>query len=75
MELGQSQHPFSAVFTIERGQRVGIRPVHPLSARPGESTLTQLLRTTGILPKIYTTFDLLHRPFWVANDLFRSLPR
>ena len=49
-------------FTIERGQRVGIRPVHPLSARPGESTLTQLLRTTGILPKIYTTFDLLHRP-------------
>ena len=75
MELGQSQHPFSAVFTIERGQRVGIRPVHPLSARPDESALMQLLRTTGILPKIYTTFDLLRRPFWVANDLFRSLPR
>ena len=75
MELGQSQHPYSAVFTIERGQQVGIRPVHPLSARPSEGALTQLLRTTGIFPKIYTTFDLLRRPFWVANDLFRSLPR
>ena len=75
MELGQSQHPFGAVFSTERGQRVGIQPLHPLSARLGEGPLAQLLRTTGILPKIYTTFDLLRRPFWVANDLFRSLPR
>ena len=75
MELGRSQHPYSAVFAIERGQQVGIRPIHPLSARPSEGALTQLLRITGILPKIYTTFDLLRRPFWVANDLFRSLPR
>lgn len=73
--LGQNQHPFSAVFTIERGQQVGIRPIHPFSARPGEGALAQMFRTTGILPKIYTTFDLLRRPFWVANDLFRSLPR
>ena len=75
MELDQDQHPYSAVFAIERGQKVGIRPLHPLSARPGEGALAQLLRTTGILPKTYTTFDLLRRPFWVANDLFRSLPR
>ena len=75
MELNQSQRPFSAVFSIENGQRVGIQPLHPLSARPGEVALGQLLRTTGILPKIYTTFDLLRRPFWLANDLFRSLPR
>ena len=73
--LGQNQHPFGAVFTVERGQRVGIRPIHPLSARPSEGALVQLLQTTGILPKIYTTFDLLRRPFWVANDLFHSLPR
>ncbi len=71
LELGQAQQPFSAVFDAGKGQRVGIQPVHPLSARPGAGVLAQLLQTTGILPKIYTTFDLLRRPFWIANDLLR----
>ena len=75
MESDPSQHLYSAVFAIERGQKVGIRPLHPLSAHPGEGAMAQLLRDTGVLPKIYNTFDLSRRPFWVANDLFRSLPR
>ena len=75
MELGRDQSHFSAVFSIESGQQVGIQPVHPLSARPGDGALAQLIRATGILPRVYTTFDLMRRPFWVANDLFRSLPR
>ena len=72
VELGQVQQPFSAMFDAGKGQRVGIQPVHPLSARPGAGALAQLLQATGVLPKVYTTFDLLRRPFWIVNDLLQS---
>ena len=72
VELEQAHQPFSAVFNVGNGRQVGIQPVHPLSARPEPSVLEQLLQATGILPKIYTTFDLLRRPFWIANDLLQS---
>ena len=75
MDPGQSPESFSAVFETDGRERVGIHPVHPLSARPDKGTLAQLLRDTGILPKIYTSFDLLRRPFWVANNLFQSSRR
>ena len=62
---------FSAVFTTGNGVSVGIRPIHPLAARSVPAALVRLGEATGILPRIYTSFDLLRRPFWVANDLFR----
>ena len=75
MDPGQSPDPFSGVFETDSRERVGIHPVHPLSARPDKGTLAQLLQATGILPKVYTSFDLLRRPFWVANNLFQSSRR
>ena len=75
MDPSQSPEPFSAVFETGGRERVGINPVHPFSARPDAGTLAQLLQATGILPKFYTSFDLLRRPFWVANSLFQSSRR
>ncbi len=66
---------FGAVFQSGNGDRVGIRPIHPLSARPFGTVLRKLAESTGVLPRIYTSFDLLRRPFWVANDMFRSSRR
>ena len=67
--------PFGAVF--ERADRApaGIWPIHPLSARPTRTQLAEMATTTGISPKIYTSFDLLRRPFWAANDLLQSGPQ
>ena len=66
MELGRNQPHFSAVFSIESGQQVGIQPVHPLSARPGEGTLTHLLADHG-----HSSQNLYHlRP--VASSLLGS---
>ena len=75
MDPNQSPEPFSAVFETGGRERVGINPVHPFSVRPDTGTLAQLLEATGILPKFYTSFDLLRRPFWVANNLFQSSRR
>ena len=75
VDPGQSPGQFDTVFDTGQGHRVGIRPVHPLAARPTTAVLTQILRDTGILPRIYTSFDLLRRPFWVANNLFEFLRR
>ena len=54
---------------------IGIQAIHPISARPLPTLLARLLEATGILPRVYTSFDLLRRPFWVANDLFQSSKR
>ena len=37
--------------------------------------LEKLREETGIFPRVYTSFDLLRRPFWVANDLLQSSKR
>ena len=63
---------FGAVFEKGNAAPTGIRPIHPLSARPTSSELTSLREATGISPSIYTSFDLMRRPFWVANDLLQS---
>ncbi len=64
---------FGAVFKTYNDSPIGIRPIHPLSTRPKLDVIDRIREATGILPKIYTSFDLLRRPFWVANHLFRSL--
>ena len=66
---------FGAAFQAGRGVRIGIRPIHPLSARPMAAELEKLREETGIFPRVYTSFDLLRRPFWVANDLLQSSKR
>ena len=72
VDASERPEQFSAVFEQGKGNRVGIRPIHPLSARPESWRLRRLYATTRILPKVYTSFDLLRRPFWVANDLSSS---
>ena len=66
---------FGAVFKAGNAVPIGIRPIHPLSARPISAVLDRMREATGIFPRIYTSFDLLRRPFWVANDLFRTSRR
>ena len=72
VESGECPDPFITIFEPPKGQRIGIWSIHPLSARPEASQLRRLHESTGIVPKIYTDFDLMRRPFWVANDL--SIP-
>ena len=71
--LEESEHleHFGAVYQPPTGEPIGVRPTHPLAARP-TSLLDRLRELTGIVPKVYSSFDLLRRPFWVANDLYRS---
>ena len=71
--LDASKHPqqFGAVFKAGKEILIEIRPIHPLSARPSPDTLEMLKGETCIFPRVYTSFDLLRRPFWVANDLHR----
>lgn len=60
---------FGAVFRASKDVRIGIQPIHTLSARPTPAELNRLREETGIFPRAYTGFDLVRRPFWVANDL------
>ena len=71
--LGASECPeqFGAVFRAARDVHIGIQPLHPLSARPIPTELEKLREETGVFPRVYTSFDLLRRPFWVANDMLR----
>ena len=67
---GDCPRQFASVFKRSYGTAVGVRPIHPLNARPSPAQLTQLQSNTGVLPGVYTSFDLLRRPFWVANQMF-----
>ena len=71
VDAGECPEQFGAVFRAGKDVHIGIRPIHPLSARPMPAVLEKLSGETGIISRIYTTFDLLRRPFWVANDLFK----
>ena len=66
---------FGAVFRAGKDVRMGILPIHTLAARPMSAELERLREETGIVPRAYTSFDLLRRPFWVANDLLRFARR
>ena len=66
---------FGAVFLASKDVRIGVRPIHTLAARPIPAELERLRDETGIFPRAYTSFDLLRRPFWVANDLLRFARR
>lgn len=72
MNISDYPSQFGAVFKSSKGSLVGICPIHPLSARPMPAVLASLRETTGVNPRAYTSFDLLRRPFWVANDLLSS---
>jgi hypothetical protein len=48
--------------------RIGVVPVHSLSAMP-EAGVLRPLRAGGIDPRPFHVFDLLKRPFWVMNQL------
>lgn len=75
IDAGDCPDPYIAVLEPHVGERVGILPIHPLSASPHSDELRILHQDTGILPRVYTSFDLLRRPFWVADHLFKSLRR
>lgn len=73
LETSECPDEFGAVFKTDNAALLGIQPIHPLSARPTPVVLSRLREDTRVLPRAYTSFDLLRRPFWVANDLFRFL--
>ena len=66
-----TSRPFGAVFDRAGGTPLGIWPIHPLTARPTRSQLAEVSTKTGVLARPHTSFDLLRRPFWVANDLMQ----
>jgi len=66
---GSTPEPFGAIFERTDSEPVGIWPIHPLSARPSRAKLAEAAAATGVSPRVYTSFDLTRRPFWVANDL------
>ena len=70
-----SQQNFSAIFNTRKKQLVGIQAIHPLSAGPGETTLEQIQKNTGIHAEVFNSFDLARRPFWVANKLLQIYDR
>ena len=74
-DASECPEQFGAVFRASKDVRIGIRPIHSLSARPTPAELERLRDETGIFSRAYTSFDLLRRPFWVANDLLRSARR
>ena len=67
---GDCPRQFAAVFRDRDGTAVGLRPIHPMTARPTPAQLGQLQSNTEVLPRVFTSFDLLRRPFWVANQMF-----
>lgn len=71
VDASQCPQQFGAAFRRGDASTIGIRPIHPFSARPTPSELTGLQDATGISPRVYTSFDLMRRPFWVANDLLQ----
>ena len=74
-DASKGPEPFGAVFRASKDVRIGIQPIHTLSARPMHVELERLREETGVLPRAYTSFDLVRRPFWVANDLLRFARR
>ena len=70
-DAGECPEQFGAVFRASKDVRIGIQPIHTLMARPLPVELERLREETGIVPRAYTSFDMLRRPFWVANDLLR----
>ena len=72
LDPGEYPKQYCVMLETPRGNQVGIQPVHPLEARPTDATLTRIRDTTGITSRVYTSFDLVRRPFWVANQLFQS---
>ncbi len=75
MDAPNCPEQFDAVFETNNDSQTGIQVIHPLSARPSLAELNSLRKETNIFPRVYTSFDLLRRPFWVANDLFSSSRR
>jgi len=60
---------FPLVLENSSAERVGLRVIHPLSARPSASDRERVLATHGVRLAAHTTFDLERRPFWVLNHL------
>ena len=74
-DASECPEQYGAVFKDGNAVPIGIRPIHPLSARPMPWELARLRETTGIVPRVYTSFDLIRRPFWVANNLLQFSER
>ena len=55
-------------FETERGNLIGLIPIHPIQAKPTSDQMRQLRQNTGVQAVTFTTFDIERRPFWVANS-------
>ena len=74
-EPAQDSGPFSMVFRRNGEKPLGLIALHPLSAWPQPEDLKKILETTGIIPKVCTSFDIFRRPFWVADNIFPAKSR
>ena len=59
LDASKCPEQFGAVFRAGKKVRIGIQPIHTLSARPVPAELERLREETGIFPRAYTSFDLL----------------
>jgi ATP-dependent helicase YprA (DUF1998 family) len=62
-------HYFPCILENSDGDRFGLWPIHPLEARPSNAERQEILSSHGVQCVVYTSFDLVKRPFWVFNDL------
>jgi hypothetical protein len=49
--------------------RIGVWPIHPMSARPGPAERQAVMAKTGARPAVHTIFDIERRPLWVLDNL------
>ncbi len=51
------------------GNNFALVIVHPLRARLSDAEIKRIHNQSGFTMKIFTSFDLIKRPFWVLNQL------
>lgn len=71
IELNQTYNTvvYPITLTDNDGRRCVFQIIHPLQARPTIDQRNRIERETGIALNIFTTFDLIKRPFWVLNHI------
>ena len=74
-EPAEDLGPFVRVFRSNGEEPLGLMVLHPFSARPQPDSLKKIYEATGVIPRVYTSFDIFRRPFWVVGNLFPERSR
>lgn len=57
------------VLEDRQHNRVGVWPIHPMSARPAAAERQAVMAATGARTAVHTIFDIDRRPLWVLDYL------